>query len=128
YGMQVQRGRKLLGRLDFAQIDHPGTAFPFVHLVGQDKTEKLLIDRLTENACPVRWETQLVSLRQDDKEATVELMHDGEVQQWVCKWVIGADGVNSAVREQIGIPFTGKSYSGQFFLADVQVKGTDHRL
>src|SRR5690606_1748541 len=61
------------------------------------------------------------------KEATVELKHDGEVQQWVCKWVIGADGANSAVREQIGISFEGKSYPGSYFLADVQVNGADRR-
>jgi len=127
YGVQLQRGRKQLGGLDFSRMDHPDTAFPFVYLIGQDKTEKLLIDRLTENTCPVRWETKLVSLRQDDKEATVELKHDGKIQQWVCKWIIGADGANSAVREQIGIPFEGKSYPGQYFLADVQVNGADRR-
>lgn len=127
YGVQLQRGTKQLGGLDFAQMDQPETAFPFVYLVGQDKTEKLLIDRLTENACPVRWETQLVSLRQDDKEAAVELKHDGKVQQWACKWVIGADGANSTVRAHINIAFEGKSYPGQFFLADVQVNGADHR-
>src|SRR5690606_19138376 len=81
YGVQLQRGGKQLGGLDFAQMDQPGTAFPFVYLVGQDKTEKLLIDRLTENACPVWWETQLVSLQQDDKEAIVALKHAGTVQQ-----------------------------------------------
>jgi len=127
YGVQLQRGRKLLGRLDFAQMDHPDTAFPFVYLVGQDKTEKVLIDRLTENACPVRWETQLISLRQDDKEAIVELKQGADVQKWVCKWVIGADGANSTVRTCIGIPFEGKKYPGQYFLADVQIRGTDNR-
>ncbi len=127
YGVQLQRGRKQLGGLDFSMIDHPSTAFPFVYLVGQDRTEKLLIDRLTENACPVKWETQLVSLRQDDRKATVELKHDGKIQQWVCKWVIGADGANSAVREQIGIFSEGKSYPGTFFLADVQLKEADRR-
>src|SRR5690606_29101534 len=38
YGVQLQRGRKQLGGLDFSQIDQPSTAFPFVYLVGQDKT------------------------------------------------------------------------------------------
>src|SRR5690606_31931482 len=127
YGIQLQRGKRYLGSVDFSQIDQPGTAFPFVYLVGQDKTEKLLVDRLTENTCPVRWETQLVSLQQNDGEAIAELRHEGKMQRWVCKWVIGADGANSTVRASIDISFEGKRYPGQFFLADVQVKGTAHR-
>jgi len=127
YGVQLQRGTKPLGRLDFAQMDQPSTAFPFIHLVGQDKTEKLLIDRLTENACAVRWDTQLISLRQDDKEAFATLKQGEEVQHWRCNWVIGADGANSAVRTLTSISFEGKSYPGQFFLADVQVRDADNR-
>lgn len=128
YGMQLQRGMKPLGGLDFAQIDHPGTAFPFVYFVGQDKIEKHLIDRLTENACPVKWETRLISLRQDDKEVSVALkQRDEVVQQWRCKWVIGADGANSAVRAHTNIPFEGQSHPRRFFLADVQIKGADNR-
>ena len=127
YGAQLQRGKKPLGGLDFSQLDQPGTAFPYVCLVGQDKTEKVLIDRLTENACPVKWETRLVSLQQDDQAAIAELTHGGELQKWVCKWVIGADGANSTVRTQLQISFEGKTDPGSFFLADVQVAGADHR-
>src|SRR5690606_14777078 len=48
HGVQLQRGRKRIGGLDFSLLDQPCTAFPFVHFVGQDRAEKLLIDRLTE--------------------------------------------------------------------------------
>src|SRR5690606_36622060 len=89
--------------------------------------EKHLIARLTENTCPVLWDTRLVALRQDDNAVTVDLEREGERQQWVCKWVIGADGINSTVRKQLDIPFGGKTYRGEFFLADVQVAGADHR-
>src|SRR5690606_28437950 len=43
YGTQVHGRRgKLLGKIDFARLDHAGTAFPFALLVSQDQTEKLL--------------------------------------------------------------------------------------
>jgi len=128
YGIQVQGRKKTLGSVEFAHVDQPHTAFPFILLVGQEKTEKLLIDRLTAHACPVVWETRLLSLRQDDRSATVELMHDGIVQRWKCNWLIGADGAGSAVRNGLGIPFEGKRYIGKFFLADVYIEGAYNRL
>ncbi len=121
------KGRKyMLGKVDFSQIKASGTAFPFIHLVGQDNTEKILIDRLTKETCPVIWETRLISLRQDDKKAIVELIHNDTIQKWMCKWVIGADGADSDVRKLLGIPFEGKKYRGRFFFADVQVKGAQN--
>ena len=127
HGVQLQRGRKQIGGLDFSLLDQPGTAFPFAYFVGQDQAEKLLIDRLTEKACPVRWETKLVALRQDDQRATVELEHEGEIEQWTCKWVVGADGADGTVRKYLHIPFEGKVRSDPFFVADVELNGADHR-
>lgn len=127
YGLQVQAGKKPLGKIDLTQMDNPGTAFPFIHIIGQDETERLLITRLTENACPVVWETKLVGLWQDDRGATVALEQNGMVQHWKCKWVVGADGVNSTVRKNVGIPFEGKQYDGRFFLADVHIRDAHQR-
>src|SRR6185369_12391745 len=39
------------------------------------------------------------------------------------RFVVGADGMHSAVREQVGIPFTGGSYGETFVLADVRLSG-----
>src|SRR5207344_2999775 len=36
---------------------------------------------------------------------------------------VGADGMHSAVREHLGIPFTGDSYDESFALADVRLSG-----
>lgn len=127
YGAQVQHTDKVLGQIDLSQLDSPNTPFPFVLIAGQDKTEKILIDRLTQQACPVLWETRLTSLQQDDSGATARLESDGNSTVWKCKWVVGADGVNSDVRKFLEIPFEGKHLHGQFFLADVQLQGTYNR-
>lgn len=127
YGIQVQRQTHPFGNVDFSRLEEPGTAFPFIHIVGQDQTERLLITRLTENACPVAWETRLVALQQDDNAASVVVEHEGRAQRWKCKWVIGADGENSTVRKSLGISFEGKHYDGRFFLADVHIQGAYHR-
>jgi 2-polyprenyl-6-methoxyphenol hydroxylase-like FAD-dependent oxidoreductase len=83
--------------------------------------------RLTENACPVVWETRLVELQQDDQGATVALEQNGAVQHWRCRWVVGADGANSTVRRSLGIAFEGRSHAGRFFLADVHIPDAHHR-
>ncbi len=127
YGVQVQGINRPLGNIDLTSLDDPGSAFPFIHIIGQDQTERLLIMRLAENACPVAWETRLVELQQDDQGATAALEHNGVIQRWRCKWIVGADGANSSVRRSLGIPFEGRSYAGRFFLADVHIQDTHHR-
>lgn len=127
YGIQVQGQRRPLGKVDFARMENPDTAFPFLHIVGQDRTEKLLLARLTEKACPVDWETRLVSLRQDDNGVQVVLEHEGAAERWACRWLIGADGAGSMVRECLGIRFEGRRYDGRFFLADVVIRDGHHR-
>lgn len=123
YGLQVQGRSGRLVAVDFAGMESPRTAYPFVLLVSQEKTERLLIDRLTENACPVHWDTRLESVRQDDQAVTVTVQHGGDIEQWSCGWVVGADGVGSTVRRDLGIRFDGKRYKGRFFLADVEIDG-----
>lgn len=127
YGVQVQGINRPLGNIDLTSLDDPGSAFPFIHIIGQDQTERLLIRRLAENACPVAWETQLVELQQDDQGATAALEHNGVIQHWRCKWVVGADGANSRVRKSLGIRFDGKPYAGRFFVADVHIQDAHHR-
>jgi len=128
YGIQLQGHRQPLGTLDFSRLAATRTAFPFMHLVGQDKTEKLLLGRLTEKACPVTWESRLVSLTQDDRGATAELLHKGIRETWRCGWVIGADGQNSAVRDLLNISLERQRPDRTFFVADVEVCHAHSRM
>lgn len=127
YGLQVQRQKKVLGKVDFSEMNHSGTKFPYIHMLSQEKTERALIDRLTENACPIYWHTALTALNQNDQWATAETVRNGIAQKWTCKWVIGADGAKSAVRKMLHIPFSGKTYNADFFLADIKVDEIHNR-
>lgn len=115
----ISHAGQALETVDFSQIDTPPTAYPYVYLTSQKNTEKVLRDRLTERACPVYWETELTALQQDDSGADVMLASKGLVRPIRCQWVIGADGAGSFVRRSVHIPFEGKTYKGDFFLADV---------
>lgn len=127
YAMQLHGSKGLLGTFDFTRMAAAATAFPFIQRIGQDDIEKQLLDRLTERACPVEWETRLESLSQDDNGATVTTVHNGKRQDWRCAWVIGADGQHSSVRQLLNIPLEGDARKRNLFVADVEIKHADSR-
>jgi 2-polyprenyl-6-methoxyphenol hydroxylase-like FAD-dependent oxidoreductase len=106
-------------------IDHIGegqTAFPFIQMYQQSKNERLLLDYLTLNCCPVYWNTSLLTLKQHNGQVTVQLQTGEDTQTITCNWLIGADGAHSLVRKQLAIPFNGDTYQHQFYLADVKIE------
>ncbi len=127
YALQVHGQRGPMATWDFSKLVAADTAFPFIHGLGQDLVERLLLSRLTEKACPVAWETRLESLKQDDGGATATLVHNGKRQDWQCSWVIGADGQHSTVRGLLNIPLEGNGREQHFFVADVETNGIDNR-
>lgn len=107
--------------LSLNNVGEGQTAFPFVLLYQQSKNERLLLDFLTLNCCPVYWNTSLLSIQQDSGKATAQLQTDDGTQTITADWLVGADGARSMVRKQLQIPFTGDTYQHQFYLADVKM-------
>ena len=68
----------------------------------------------------VRWGSEVTAVREDADGASVTLA-DGQVVRG--RYVVGADGVHSVVRQAIGIAFQGASYEESFVLADVRLDG-----
>lgn len=101
YVVPVRGRRRRIGTVSSGHLENPGTAFPFELFVSGEKLGRLLLGRLTENACPVVWNTRLLGLEQNDRLATVRVDFEGTVQQLSCKWVVGADGINSMVRQAV---------------------------
>lgn len=112
-------------KLDLAHTGKGLTKFPFIHLYQQSKNERLLLDFLTVNCCPVYWNTNLVSATQMGKQVEVSLQSGTESVILTCDWLIAADGAHSAVRKQLQIPFAGDTYEHEFFLADVELDNNE---
>ena len=96
------------------------TRYPYTLMVSQAVTESVLLERFTELGGSVLRPRSLVDLNQDPTGATATL-DDG--QQLRARYVVGADGMHSAVRERAGIGFTGAAYGESFVLADVRLTG-----
>ncbi|MDB5011462.1 MAG: hypothetical protein JWQ06_2251, partial [Mucilaginibacter sp.] len=124
-GIIFNQDGKRVASLSLANIGEGQTPFPFVHLYQQSKNERLLLEFLTQNCCPVYWETSLINLKQTANQVEVQLQTAQEVTNITCDWVVGADGAHSTVRKQLHIPFTGDTYQHEFFLADVELNNDE---
>ncbi len=107
--------------LELSNAGEGQTPFPYILLYQQDKNERLLLDYLTKNCCPVYWETTLVSLEQGTACSEAVLQSKAGSHRLACDWLIGADGAHSAVRKLLDIPFNGDTYPHHFYLADVKL-------
>ena len=96
------------------------TAYPYTLMISQAVTESVLLERFVALGGRVERPRTLVGLTHDAAKATAWL-DDGS--HLTARFVVGADGMHSAVRQQAGIPFTGGSYAESFVLADVRLSG-----
>jgi 2-polyprenyl-6-methoxyphenol hydroxylase-like FAD-dependent oxidoreductase len=110
------RSRTLMD-LDFSGLT---TDYPFTLLIPQNVTEKLLNERLLELGGTVLRPKKLTSVAEDADGVTATFDDGASIR---VRYVVGADGIHSAVREQAGIGFHGGAYEESFVLADVNLRG-----
>jgi 2-polyprenyl-6-methoxyphenol hydroxylase-like FAD-dependent oxidoreductase len=65
--------------------------------------------------------TEVVGIEQDDDGVTVFARGDSGEVAYRSRYVVGADGVHSAVREAAGVPFSGEPFLRNVMLADVKL-------
>jgi len=113
----IRDGARTLIPIDFSALP---TEYPYSLMVPQSTTERLLLDRLVELGGSVLRPKTLTSIEQDANGVTATF-DDGDVIR--ARYVVGADGMHSTVREQAGIGFHGGAYGESFVLADVRLAG-----
>jgi 2-polyprenyl-6-methoxyphenol hydroxylase-like FAD-dependent oxidoreductase len=117
----VVPGRPQLITLDFpglaAEADRPGML-----ILEQSETERLLLEAVQESGpCEVRFGAEVVGVEQDEEEVRLTFREDGAERSLRADFVVGCDGASSSVREAMGLPFEGMTYSLRPMLADVEV-------
>lgn len=89
----------------------------------QDEHEQILLDKLNEFGVTVKWESELVSLKQVEAHSEVTIRKNGANQMETFNYVVGCDGASSQVRKQSGIAFEGETYEQVFYVLDAEVDG-----
>jgi 2-polyprenyl-6-methoxyphenol hydroxylase-like FAD-dependent oxidoreductase len=98
--------------------------FPFALIYAQDAHERLLIDRLEALGVNVERRTELLRFDQDEHRVRAVLRGpEGEEETCEAAYLAGCDGAHSTVREALRIGFLGGTYSGLFYVADVEAAG-----
>lgn len=112
---------RILLRLRFDTLP---TRYNYLLMLPQDKTEKVLSEMLSEAGGCVRWGNVVEKLVETGEgiRACIETKQGKRIVN--ARYVIGADGMNSLVRESVGIKFSGGSYEQSFVLADVEMSGS----
>ena len=116
----VTHGRTL-AHMRFAPEESP---YPFVSMVPQDVTERLLVDELRRKGGAVEYDTSFMSAVEENDGVTVTLEKNGQPIKLRAKYVVGCDGAHSAVRHLLNVPFEGAEYDDPFMLADIETNET----
>jgi 2-polyprenyl-6-methoxyphenol hydroxylase-like FAD-dependent oxidoreductase len=97
--------------------------YPFLYILEQSKTERLLLDFLAQYHLEVEWNTELIHVEQSPDQVRALLRYKDLTEEEVeMDWLVGADGAGSLVRQASGIPFVGGTYPHTFLVADTGVE------
>jgi 2-polyprenyl-6-methoxyphenol hydroxylase-like FAD-dependent oxidoreductase len=130
----IYGGSKRVFRLDFGHVE---SRYPFVLLISQAETERILREAVARQGVTPQWNTELVGIGQDALSQDVSPVQailklaDGSVEQVAAPWLISAEGAHSLVRTTLDLPFEGHTREEQYVLgdlpdSDIYIFSSDH--
>ncbi len=120
FGASMFSGEKKILDLDFTHLNSP---YPFIHILPQNRTERILIDHLSNLGVEVERNTKLLDLKQHNTEVEAQILRDDKQEEpFSVPYLIACDGAHSKVRNLIGAEFEGHVYEQAFVLGDVKIK------
>jgi len=116
----IHRGNRTLLSINLS--DFLGKEEHIVALA-QNQTETLMSEQLASMGVVVQYDTKVVSVTTSDISVEV-VFADGTQKSY--DWVVGADGVFSAVRTSLDISYDGYELDEEWSIADVEVAEEQH--
>ncbi|EED98846.1 FAD-dependent monooxygenase [Burkholderia multivorans] len=107
---------RVIARLDFDPLQ---TRYPYLLLLDQSVTERLLAEHLAELGVTIERGVTLVECDAGGASLDVTLRDaGGRDERFSPSYLIAADGAHSTVRHLLGIGFAGRAFEQTFLLAD----------
>jgi len=120
--IKIQVNKRKNYSIDISGFGGNLTPFPYLVMIEQWQTERILQKYLTDNKCFIENNTSIKSFSQNDSLVISEISKpDGSKEIIKSKFLIGADGNDSFVRKHLKIPFTGKTQNSRLFISDCNV-------
>ena len=101
-------------------FQNAGTFFPFMLVVPQGTTERLLAEALRTYGVDIEHNKKLIETNADPLNPSVTLEGADGAETISPDFLIGADGAGSKVRREFGFTFDGEGYPGEFGLVDIE--------
>ena len=102
------------------RFDGLPTRYPYTLMIPQNETEALLLERLRELGGEVHRPYEVTDVTQDAGGVSATVTSNGS-RTIRGRYLVGADGMHSIVRDRAGVGFTGGTYEQSFALADVRM-------
>jgi 3-(3-hydroxy-phenyl)propionate hydroxylase len=91
--------------------------------IQQQYMEEFLVDACERNSLvDLRWGQKVVGISQTADDVRLRIDTPEGEHDLTCDWVIAADGGRSALRKLLGLRMEGRSYAGNFVIADIKAK------
>src|SRR6187200_1285299 len=111
-------------RVSLQRLGEGVSPYPFVLVFPQDAHERLLIEQLDALGVRVERQTELLRFEQHDGGVRAALRRrNGSEEICEASYLAGCDGASSTVRGELAIGFPGGTYTGLFYVADVDATG-----
>jgi 2-polyprenyl-6-methoxyphenol hydroxylase-like FAD-dependent oxidoreductase len=107
-------------RIDLTHLDSP---YRFVMIAPQTNVDQALAGYAVAQGADIRRGIDVIGLDQDTASVTVTARTHGDEDRhtWRARYLVGADGAHSTVRELVGADFGGKTILSSIVLADVKL-------
>lgn len=104
-----------------APIDEGSRFAPMTNLQ-QQYIEEYLLDKAVENPLiSIRWGNKLADFSDQGDHVSLEVESPVGAYRMTADWLVASDGARSGVRSKLGLKMYGKSYSGNFVIADIKI-------
>jgi 2-polyprenyl-6-methoxyphenol hydroxylase-like FAD-dependent oxidoreductase len=124
-GLTTYDGDKPLLRMSLQHIRETESKYPFLLILPQSQTERILGERLIELGGVVERSRELLDIRQEGEIVIAQVKAaetDADDREEIrTRWLIGCDGIRSQVRKVLAIPFEGTQAPQEFLLADIDL-------
>jgi 2-polyprenyl-6-methoxyphenol hydroxylase-like FAD-dependent oxidoreductase len=112
-------GSTVVGSL--GDLHLPATEYPFIFFAPQPEVEHVLRHRLAAFGVEVEWGCELKDLVQDAGGVVCRVEAADERRRISARYLVGCDGAESTVRNELGVRFRGRSYRESILVADTAV-------